>query len=54
VEVEPVLMKATCHTEGCPVDGVTFTVEMYPNAAPPIYRAQCGRCGQPVTDLVPA
>lgn len=47
-------MKATCHTEGCPVDGVTFTVDMYPNEAEPIFRAQCGRCGQAVTDLVPA
>lgn len=47
-------MKATCRTEGCPVQGVTYTVDMYPNEAPPIFRAQCFQCGQPVTDLVPA
>lgn len=53
-EPEPVMMNATCRTVGCPVEGQTFTVPMYPNAAEPIYRAQCGRCLQPVTDLVPA
>lgn len=54
MEVEPVWILATCHTEGCPADGITFRVKMYPNEAPPIFRAQCGRCGQAVTDLVPA
>lgn len=54
MEVDPVLMLATCRTEGCPVNGRTFTVEMYPNAAPPIFRAQCGQCSNPVTDLVSA
>ena len=45
-------MQATCHTEGCPVDGQTFVVDMYPNETEPIFRAQCYHCGQPVTDLV--
>lgn len=54
MEVDPVKMKVTCHTLGCPVDDVTFTLDVYPNEAPPVYRVQCGQCGQPVTDLVPA
>ncbi|WP_367575271.1 hypothetical protein [Streptomyces griseoaurantiacus] len=53
-EVEPTMMKATCHTPGCPVAEQTFVEPMYPAPAPPVWRAQCGQCGQPVTDLVPA
>jgi hypothetical protein len=53
-EVEPTMKKVTCHTEGCPVNGITYTVPMYPNAAPPVWRAQCGQCNQPVTDIQPA
>jgi len=53
-EPVPVMMTATCHTPDCPMDGVGCVVPMYANAAEPIYRAQCGRCGEPVTDLVPA
>ena len=53
-EVEPVPMRVTCRTEDCPVEGQTFVVDMYPNAAPPVWRAQCGQCNQPVTDNVPA
>ncbi|MFJ3540390.1 hypothetical protein ACIPQA_33725 [Streptomyces sp. NPDC090109] len=54
-ETEPVMMRATCRTDPdvCPVSGQTFTVPMHPNAAPPIFRAQCDQCGQLVTDLVP-
>jgi hypothetical protein len=54
MEVDPVLMLATCRTPGCPVEDRTYTVEMYPNSAEPIFRAQCGQCSNPVTDLVPA
>lgn len=54
MEVEPVKMAVTCHTAGCPVDGQTFVVDMYPNETEPIWRAVCGRCGNPVTDIVPA
>jgi hypothetical protein len=47
-------MSVTCHTEGCPVSGITFAaVPMTPNAEPPIFRAVCGQCGGDVTDLVP-
>lgn len=54
-EEQPVLMNVTCHTEGCPVCGVTYTgVPMYPNAEPPTWRAVCGQCGNPVTDVVPS
>ncbi|MFB7576719.1 hypothetical protein [Streptomyces sp. NPDC056165] len=53
-EVEPVMMKITCHTVGCPVAEETFTEPMCPNASPPTFRAVCGQCGQTVTDLVPA
>ncbi|WP_169317286.1 hypothetical protein [Actinacidiphila oryziradicis] len=52
-ETTPVAMVATCQTAGCPVDGVPFNATLYANAAPPIYRAVCGQCGQIVTDLVP-
>lgn len=53
-EEDPTPMRVTCRTDDCPVNGVTFTVGMYPNAAPPIWRAQCGQCGKPITDVVPA
>ncbi|MFD5753815.1 hypothetical protein ACFWIZ_00720 [Streptomyces sp. NPDC127044] len=46
-------MNVTCRTVGCPVADVTYTVNMYSNAAPPTYRAICGQCKQPITDLVP-
>jgi hypothetical protein len=54
MEVEPTLMHVTCHTAGCPVDGTTYTVNMYPNEAPPTWRAVCAQCGQSITDIVPA
>lgn len=50
---ETVLMVATCHTPGCPVEGRPFTAPFYPNPDPPTFRGQCGQCGQPVTDIVP-
>lgn len=43
-----------CHTEGCPLAGISRTVNMYPNVADPIWRAQCSPCGQMITDIVPA
>ena len=52
-EASPVLVRATCRTEGCPVADVTFTVPMYANPLPPTFEAQCAQCDQPVTDLVP-
>lgn len=52
-EIEPVWMVATCRTPDCSVADMGFTCPMYPNQEPPIYRAQCAQCGQPVTDLVP-
>jgi hypothetical protein len=47
-------MNVACHTEGCPVAGVTYTVDMYPNSEPPTWRAICAQCGNAVTDVVPA
>jgi hypothetical protein len=40
-ELVPVLMSATCWTEGCLVEGVTYDVPMYPP-----FLAQCAQCGQ--------
>ncbi len=42
---------ATCRTEGCPVAGVGFQVQLMENADG-IYRASCGRCNRPHTDVV--
>lgn len=53
-EIQPVHMIATCHTPGCPVAEQPVNALMYPNPVEPTYRAVCGRCGQPVTDLAPA
>ncbi|WP_405526801.1 hypothetical protein OG426_30495 [Streptomyces canus] len=44
----------TCRTGGCSVGGVTYTVDMYPNAELPTWRAECAQCGQTITDVVPA
>lgn len=52
-EPQPVMVIATCHTEGCPVDGKPFEVPVYPNPAPPVYYVICGQCSQQVTDIVP-
>jgi hypothetical protein len=53
-EDQPVLVSATCHTDACPVSGVTFTgVPMYPTPEAKIYNAVCGQCGKAVTDIVP-
>ena len=54
MEEEPTPMNVACHTEGCPVAGVTYTVGMYPNSEPPTWRAICAQCGNAVTDVVPA
>ncbi|GHE80114.1 hypothetical protein GCM10014715_39350 [Streptomyces spiralis] len=52
-EATPTMMQATCHTPGCPVEDVTYTVAMYPCSVPPTWRAVCAQCGQAVTDIVP-
>lgn len=49
-----VMLIATCHTEGCKVEGVEIAAPFFPNAAPPIYRGVCGECGKTHTDLAPA
>ncbi|MFB6665964.1 hypothetical protein [Streptomyces parvus] len=53
-EPTPTQMLATCRTPDCPVQDQTFEVGMYPNASPPTWRAQCGQCGNPITDIEPA
>lgn len=52
-ETEPVPVAATCHTPGCPNEGRTFKTLMYPSETPPTFRAVCGQCGQPITDITP-
>ncbi|MEU5660067.1 hypothetical protein ABZ802_31290 [Streptomyces sp. NPDC047737] len=44
---------AVCHTPDCPVEGQEFEGTYYPYGTydPPRYIGQCGRCGQPYTDL---
>lgn len=41
---------ATCRTEGCPVQGVAFPVDLYKNVDGAL-RAYCGKCGQQITDI---
>ncbi|WP_443296158.1 hypothetical protein [Streptomyces sp. GDS52] len=53
-EPTPVMLIATCHTDGCKIEDVSITAAYYANAAPPVYRGVCGPCGQTITDLVPA
>ncbi|MEU5490250.1 hypothetical protein AB0G98_21235 [Streptomyces sp. NPDC020196] len=47
---------AVCHTPDCPVENQEFEGTYYPYGTydPPRYMGQCGRCGQPYTDLRPA
>ncbi|WP_405613303.1 hypothetical protein [Streptomyces sp. NBC_00076] len=44
-------LTAICRTRGCPAEGLPFEGTYFENPAPPMYRGQCGRCGQPITDL---
>ncbi|NEC07933.1 hypothetical protein [Streptomyces sp. SID7909] len=46
-ETEPVIMTATCHTEGC--EAPPYTGPMYPP-----FNVLCYQCGQRITDVVPA
>jgi hypothetical protein len=41
---------ATCRTPNCPAENTPFPVQLHENADG-IYRATCGPCGQPHTDL---
>ncbi|MGW1801592.1 hypothetical protein ACWCQN_38155 [Streptomyces sp. NPDC001984] len=52
-EPEPVMMTATCHTEGCPEAGQPIVAPFFPEGDPPAFHAVCAQCGQPVTDVVP-
>jgi hypothetical protein len=49
----PVLMVATCHTPGCPMDGIPQTAPFQPNEAAPVFQGWCDPCQSPVTDIVP-
>lgn len=49
---QPVMKVVTCHTEGCPKAEKAETAPFTPNVDPPIYRAVCAGCDQPVTDIV--
>lgn len=48
-----VMMQATCHTPGCPAEGIPSIAPYYPNPEPPTYRGWCAQCDQPITDIVP-
>lgn len=52
-EPTPVLCTAICHTDGCPLNGEARQIWCYANAAPPIYRAWCAQCSEPITDITP-
>jgi hypothetical protein len=52
-EPTPTPCVVICHTEGCPRAEEARTVNLYANPAPPIYRASCGQCDQPITDITP-
>ncbi|MEU3342232.1 hypothetical protein [Streptomyces sp. NPDC006668] len=52
-EPTPVVLTATCHSQGCPSAEVPIQAAFYPNANDPIFRAECAGCEQAVTDLVP-
>lgn len=50
---QSVQLIAVCHAPDCPVEGQEFEGTYYPYGTydPPRYMGQCGRCGQPITDL---
>ncbi|GAO08681.1 hypothetical protein TPA0598_04_03170 [Streptomyces lydicamycinicus] len=45
-------LTAICRTPGCPAENIPFTGLYYENPEPPIYRGQCGQCGQPIETLL--
>ncbi|MGC4950890.1 hypothetical protein ACLQ2N_32460 [Streptomyces sp. DT224] len=47
-------MVITCHTAGCPSEGIQYVAAMYPNAEAPVWSAMCAGCEQLVNDIVPA
>jgi hypothetical protein len=44
-------LTAVCRTPGCRAEGIPFEGVYFENLEPPLYRGQCGLCGQPITDL---
>ncbi len=42
---------AICRTPVCRAEGTPFEGTYFENPEPPMYRGQCGQCGQPITDL---
>lgn len=52
---EPIPVRCTviCHTEGCELGGQPRVINLFPNEAPPVWRAQCSPCNQMITDIVP-
>ncbi|SED62010.1 hypothetical protein SAMN05428942_2142 [Streptomyces sp. 2112.2] len=46
-----VTLIATCGTQGCPAEATPFEGVYFENPEHPLYRGQCGQCGQPITDL---
>lgn len=52
-EPTPTPCTVTCHTEGCELEGVARTVNLFPNGGGAVWRAQCSPCGQMITDVVP-
>lgn len=42
---------AVCRVPGCRAEGIPFEGVYFENLEPPLYRGQCGQCGQPITEL---
>ncbi|MEU6325353.1 hypothetical protein [Streptomyces sp. NPDC047009] len=53
IEPTPTPCIVVCHTVGCVLVEQARTINLFPNAAEPIYRASCGCCGQEITDITP-
>lgn len=47
-----VLCQLICHTEDCPNNGKILEAELSENTDG-IWRAACGVCSQPITDITP-
>ncbi|MFB7224237.1 MULTISPECIES: hypothetical protein [Terrabacteria group] len=51
-ETPDVDCQLVCHTEGCPNNGRVLVAGLSVNTDG-IWRAACGLCDQPITDIVP-
>lgn len=49
----PTLCTVICHTIDCPLAEQARTINLCPNPEPPIWRAECAQCEEPITDIQP-